>query len=144
MCTAFHRTSSDFCNSLAAFTHRICSNFIDPSGLAAFITCRLIPLDKKPGVRPIGICETVQRLEAGCEAATHAMNKIFDDETERILLVDAKNAFNSLNRAAALCNCQVLCPSLVPILINIYRSSAELFVADESILSQEGTTQGDP
>ena len=61
-----------------------------------------------------------------------------------VLLVDAKNAFNSLNRAAALHNCQVLCPSLAPILINIYRSNAELFVAGESILSQEGTTQGDP
>ena len=171
ICTAFHGASRDLCNSLAAFTRRICSNFIDPSGLAAFIACRLIPLHKNPGVRPIGICETVRRLvgkavlnvtkadiqsavgplqlcaghDAGCEAAIHAMRKIYDDEeTEGVLLVDAKNAFNSLNRAAALRNCQVLCPSLAPILINIYRSNAELFVAGESILSQEGTTQGDP
>ena len=83
--------------------------------------------------------------DAGCEAAIHAMREIFDDEeTEGVLLVDAENTFNSLNRAAALHNCQVLCPSLAPILINIYRSNSELFVAGESILSQEGTTQGDP
>ena len=171
ICTGFHGASRDLCNALAAFTRRICSTFTDPSGLAAFIASRLIPLNKNPGVRPIGICETVRRIvgkavlnvtkadiqsavgplqlcaghDAGCEAAIHAMRKIFDDEeTEGVLLVDAKNAFNSLNRAAALHNCQVLCPSLAPILINIYRSNAELFVAGESILSQEGTTQGDP
>ena len=171
ICTAFHGASRDLCNALAAFTRRICSTFTDPSGLAAFIACRLIPLNKNPGVRPIGVCETVRRLvgkavlnvtkadiqaavgplqlcaghDAGCEAAIHAMREIFDDEeTEGVLLVDAKNAFNSLNRAAALHNCQALCPSLAPILINIYRSSAQLFVAGESILSQEGTTQGDP
>ena len=49
MCTAFHGASRDLCISLAAFTCRICSNFIDPSGLAAFIACRLIPLDKNLG-----------------------------------------------------------------------------------------------
>ena len=43
----------------------------------------------------------------------HAMQKIYnDEEIEVILLVDAKNAFNSLNRTAAFRNCQVLCPSL--------------------------------
>ena len=171
MCTAFHGASRDLCNALSAFTRRICSTLTDPSGLAAFIACRLIPLNKNPRVRPIGICETVRRIvgkavlsvtkadiqsavgplqlcaghDAGCEAAIHAMREIFDDEEmEGVLLVDAKNSFNSLNRAAALHNCQVLCPSLAPILINIYRSNAELFVAGESILSQEGTTQGDP
>ena len=170
MCTAFHGASRDLCIALSAFTRRICSTLTYPSGLAVFIACRLIPLNKNPGVRLIGICETVRRIvgkavlsvtksdiqsavgplqlcaghDAGCEAAIHAMREIFDDEeTEGVLLVDAKNAFNSLNRAAALHNCQVLCPSLAPILINIYRSNAELFVAGESILSQEGTTQGD-
>ena len=59
MCTAFHEASRDLFISLTAFTCHISSNFIDPSGLAAFIACRLIPLDKKPGERPIGISETV-------------------------------------------------------------------------------------
>ena len=58
--------------------------------------------------------------DTGCEAAIHAMHTIFQkEETEGVLLVDAKNAFNSLNCAAALHNIQVLCPSLAPALINI-------------------------
>ena len=98
--------------------------------------------DIQDAVGPLQLCAG---HDAGCEAAIHAMRKIFDDEeTEGVLLVDAKNAFNSLNRSAALHNCQVLCPSLAPILINIYRSNADLFVAGESIPSQEGVTQGDP
>ena len=37
-----------------------------------------------------------------------------------------------------------MCPSSVPFLINRYHSSAEFLVNGEPILSQEGTTQGDP
>ena len=73
------------------------------------------------------------------------MRKIFQSEnTEGVLLVDASNAFNSLNRSSALLNVKFLCPSRAPALINIYHYHAELYVADEAILSQEGTTQGDP
>ena len=36
---------------------------------------------------------------AGCEAAVHAMNGLFEEEsTDAILLVDASNAFNAINR----------------------------------------------
>ena len=39
----------------------------------------------------------------GSEATVHAMNSLFQhEETDAVLLVDASNAFNSLNRAAAL------------------------------------------
>ena len=39
----------------------------------------------------------------GCEAAIHAMKDLFDDdETEIVLLMDALNAFNSINRATML------------------------------------------
>ena len=34
-----------------------------------------------------------------------------DEKTEAILLVDASNAFNSLNRATALRNIQTICPA---------------------------------
>ncbi len=51
---------------------------------------------------------------------------------EGVLLVDASNAFNAL---------QNTCPSLAKVLINTY---CDLFVGGSSLLSQEGTTQGDP
>ena len=42
------------------------------------------------------------------QLATHAMRSIFEfDETEAVLLVDARNAFNNLNRAISLLNIQV-------------------------------------
>ena len=82
---------------------------------------------------------------ADCEAAVHAMREIFaDEDTEGIFLVDASNAFNSLNRRAALLNMFHLCPPLATILTNIYRSASHLFIDGSSLLSQEGTTQGDP
>ena len=58
--------------------------------------------------------------------------------------MDASNAFNSLNRIVALHNIRQLCPPFAPILINIYRSPASLFISGDVILSEEGTTQGDP
>lgn len=144
---------------------------VDPEGLAPFLACRLIALDKNPGVRPIGVCETVRRIvtkailavtrgdiqdaagtlqlcagqAAGAEAVVHATRDCFHrDTTEAVLLVDASNAFNSLNRQAALHNVRHLCPSIATTLINTYRSPTYLFVDGSSLLSQEGTTQGDP
>ena len=73
------------------------------------------------------------------------MHKIFESpETEAAILVDATNAFNCLNRQVALRNIHQLCPSLSTILTNTYREDIDLFIDGESILSQEGTTQGDP
>ena len=91
------------------------------------MACRLVALDKNPGVRPIGIGEVVRRIIAkavlsvvggdiqqaagalqlcagqisGVEAAIHSMRSIFaEDSSEDMLLVDASNAFNSLNRCS--------------------------------------------
>ena len=75
---------------------------MDPTYLKPYIACRLIPLDKQPGVCLIGICEVSRRVigramlkvisadiqqaagtlqlcagqPAGIEAAIHAMNQI--------------------------------------------------------------------
>ena len=49
--------------------------------------------------------------KAGIEAAAHAMREMFEaDESESLLLVDAANAFNALNKPAALWNCWLLWP----------------------------------
>ena len=78
-------------------------------------------MDKNPGIRPIEVCRRIVSksilmvlkpdivecvgclqlcggLEGGCEAAAHAISQLFQsDETEGVLLVNATNAFNSLN-----------------------------------------------
>ena len=73
------------------------------------------------------------------------MRKIYDDPaTEGILLIDASNAFNALNRKAALNNIKYTCPEFSGYVNNLYRGDAELFVAgsSETVMSCEGTTQG--
>ena len=171
ICTAFKSASNDICYSLALLARRICTSFVDPSSLSPLLACRLIALDKNPGVRPIGVCETPRRIIAkailavtcgviqdaaasiqlcagqmtGTEAAVHTMNLAFNsDESNTVLLVDASNAFNSLNRQTALRNIRVLRPSISTILMNTYRQHTDLFVDGSVLLSQEGTTQGDP
>ena len=103
--------------------------------MEALVASRVIPLDKGEGgggVRPIGGEEVVRRVISNCvmkvvkpdvmdasgprqvcagqtsgnEAAIHALRNIFD--TDAILLIDASNAFNSLNRAVALHNLRIL------------------------------------
>ena len=50
-----------------------------------------------------GPLQVATGLQSGAEAAIHAMKEIFDsDETEAIILVDASNTFNLLDRKAAL------------------------------------------
>ena len=81
----------------------------------------------------------------GAEAAIHAMREVFEDQgSEAVILVDASNAFNLLNRQVALHNVQRTCPQFATILINTYRSGSRLSVANcREIASLEGTTQGD-
>ena len=82
---------------------------------------------------------------SGIEAAVHPTSSAFEsDECEAALLVDATNAFNALIHQVALHNIRRLCPPIATILINSYRNPTELFVDGDVILSQEGTTQGDP
>ena len=58
-------------------------------------------------------------LKSGSEPAVHAIRNIFEaDETDAVLLIDASNAFNALNRSAALHNIRVICPTLATYAIN--------------------------
>ncbi len=70
-----------------------------------------------------------------------------DEETEAVLQVDADNAFNRLNRAAALHNIHEICPPLYQYLKNHYQMPADLIVntTDDhyKLKSDEGSTQGD-
>ena len=50
----------------------------------------------------------------------HEVYMLSEDDTEVILMIDASNAFNSINREACLHNTKVLCPTLVKFINNCY------------------------
>ena len=80
------------------------------------------------------------------EGAIDAMNTLFQaDDVDAVLLIDASNAFNALNRTAALHNIRMLCPIIAAYIIKTYRQPVRLFtVGGKEIASAEGATQGDP
>ena len=101
---------------------------------------------KQDIIEASGLLQVCAGLKSGAEAAIHAMHGIFDaDNADAVLLIDASNAFNSLNRASALHNVAVLCPTLAIYVTNTYRAPARHFVTGgKELKSAEGTTQGDP
>ena len=130
----FISASNDLCHSLALLARCLFSTLVDPHALFAYLASHLIGLDKCPGVRPIGICETAGRLvsktilhiskcdlqdSAGplqlcasqvffIEEAIHEIRACFQlEDAEAVLLVDASNSFNSLNREGVLHNIQI-------------------------------------
>ena len=58
----FYKESTDLCEAIAMLGRCICQNFVDPDGLSAYTSYRLVPMDKCPGLRPIGIGEVVRRI----------------------------------------------------------------------------------
>ena len=62
-----------------------------------------------------------------------------------LLLTDAENAFNSVNRKVMLRNLKFIYPIIATCIINCYATTSRLFiVGGGEILSSERTTQGDP
>ena len=125
-CKSFRKSGTNLCSAIATMTRKLCTEYVDPRSIEAILANRLIPLDKGEGkVRPIGVGEVIRRImgkcvmsvtkqdvidacgsmqtcaghKSGSEAAVHAMRSIFDaDDTDAVLLIDASNAFNSLEQ----------------------------------------------
>ena len=170
--SSFKSASHDLCHALAAMGQRICTSTIHPDDLSAFVVCRLIPLNECPGVRPIGIGEVPRRIiakavlslfrhdiqdaagvlqvcagqEGGCEAAVHAMCQFFTGtDVQGSLLINASNAFNTINRQAELHNIKAICPPFHQILVKTYQTPITCIICgDREITSSVGTTQNDP
>ena len=133
------------------------------SGIDALLARCLTPLDKNPGVRPIGIGEVIMRVigscimevmrdevkcaagnlqvcvghKAGGEAVIHAMREIYtENDADAVLLVDATNAFNAINREAMLHNISIKCPSFSQYVNNTYGNASKLYITG-------GNRQGD-
>ena len=66
-------------------------------------------------------------------------------KTHGIIQVDARNAFNTINRSILLHNIDIICPVLSIYAQNSYAKPSSLFVnGGGEIKSREGTTQGCP
>ena len=118
LCTCFKRSSDDLCHALAKLAQRLFTEYVHPAVLSSLLSCRLIALNKNPGIRPIGVCETMRRIVAkaalriirqdiletsgsaqlcagqlaGVEAAFHAVRSPFCDEPSAgILLVQYRS-----------------------------------------------------
>ena len=105
---------------------------------------QLLKSDIQKSAGPLQACAGHR---GGVEAAVHALKKVFEDsKTEAVILVDASNAFNNMNRQTALHNMHLTCPEMATYLLNTYRAPPSLYVVNSNgvkILSEEGCTQGD-
>ena len=139
--------------------------------LESFITCRLIPLNKNPELRPIAAGQVLRGIfgkavmminkpdlmkavgslqicigqEVVTELAIHAVHDIFNDQnTEAVYLSMLKNAFNEINMKAMLHNISVICPIISTSINNCYKAPAYLFdIIRREMLSKEGPDQED-
>ena len=122
-------------------------------------SCRLIALDKQPGVRPIGIGETLQRIlgkavvdligddlayafgskklaggvSCGIDGSILGLRELLEKNSSNglgLLLLDAKNAFNSINRSSALLNARTLWSGASTFLYNSYQESSKLVLSN--------------
>ena len=144
-------------DAVAHLTRVILNTMVPWESIRALMASHLIALDKCPGVRPIGIGESLRRLmgktvmllagedvqdgcgidqlcagaEAGIEAAVHAVNSLFDEHQGSgwPLLVDATIAFNALHRKTALWHARHLWPRGCRYLFNTYKAWATLVVS---------------
>ena len=158
----FGAYSSRLRDAVAALAHRLLNSIVPWEDISALVANCLIALDKCPGVRPIGIGETLRRVickavcyatrvdvelacgsdqlcggvRSGIEGAIHAMTSLFLQHGATsgwgVLLVDASNAFNSLNRVALLWNVRILWPSCSKFVFNTYQGWAALVVRNSN------------
>ena len=121
------------------------------TSIEAFTACQKKTKKKPPGLRPIGVGEVLGRIagkaimriskndvmrsvgplqlcasqDAGAEAAIHAMHDIFkNNESEAVLLIDAENTFNSINRKAMIHNISIIL-QLVCLLLEVKKYHLE-------------------
>ena len=67
----------------------------------------------------VGSLQLCGGQECGVKAAIHAMRHLWnEEETEAVLLADASNAFNRLNRSVCLHNIRHLCPAIAGAVTN--------------------------
>ena len=82
--------------------------------------------------------------EAGCKSLIHPMHTLYEERSgEAVLLVDASNTFNSVNRNEFLHNVEIICPPITLYLKKCYSLSTQLRnISGGKTQLMEGKTQG--
>ena len=106
LCNSFKGSFNVLFDAFASFARRLASKCVDPIIVVAFFACHLISLNKNPGIQLICVCKIICRVIGktslsvigsdiqsvtgviqlcsgqlgGCEAAVHAMQKIYDND----------------------------------------------------------------
>uniref|UniRef100_A0A1X7UQH3 Uncharacterized protein n=1 Tax=Amphimedon queenslandica TaxID=400682 RepID=A0A1X7UQH3_AMPQE len=153
--------SSRLHDAIASLSCTMANDFVTWKLFKALLANRLIALNKNPGVRPIGIGETLRRIigkaicyatrddvevmcgteqlcagvRIGIEAAFHTVHELFEANANSVwglLTIDASNAFNSLNRVALLWNAMVLRPTAARFIFNTYQGWSALVLRGSS------------
>ena len=127
--SCFGTATSDIRKAISELVKKLCITNISKNNncasLESLVACRLIPLNKNPELRPIGVGEVLRTMtgkvetminkqdvmkaagslqvcagqEVGAKAAIHSVRDMFKDHTkEAALLIDAENAFNAIKR----------------------------------------------
>ena len=149
----FNKSGEHLRKTIADLTKRLYQYKIGKQ-LDAFLAYKLIPLDKQSGVR-LGIGEVLWRIiekivtkllkigflnatgslqryrgqGAGSEAAVRAVYKMFNkDETERVLMVDALNAFNSILKIVTWVKIQKSCVHLYQHILTTPANHQQIFL----------------
>ena len=59
----FGNASDDLCQAIRLLTQVLSSEeSVDPKSIEGLVACRIIPLHKSPGIRPIGVGEVLRRI----------------------------------------------------------------------------------
>ena len=157
----FRKYGENVRKSVAVMTQKHCDWITSDKSLETLSACRLIPLDKGPGVRPIWVGEVLSRIigkvvmclpknhimnfssdiemfvgQKLCnEAATHTMINFYkQEETEAVIFVDAANTFNNINRKVLFHDIKILYLFVSTYVLNCCSISSRLFIVGEKEL----------
>ena len=100
-------------------------------------------------ISSIGPLQVCAGQEPGWEAAIHAMYEMYKEHSEAVLLVDASNAFNSVNWKVFLHKINVIFPMISIYALLLYKTVIHYhpFIyhwRDRDKTFSEGITQDDP
>lgn len=164
LCTCFKDSLRNLCEALTSTAKRICSTYVNPTLIAPLLACRLIALDKNPGACPIGIGKIARQIIAKAILLIVGPD-IYNFEGVRLqglrqlyILPDQHSTQTTVRQSFSLMLQMLSIPSIVNSpstildvsVLQLQQPSSThtrilpLFIDGDILLSQEGTTQGDP